>query len=312
MVQTWLITGCSSGFGEEFVRQLRAAGDNVIATGRNVEERLTHLKETGCAILELDVTSPEDVITAKINEAWEIYGSIDVIVNNAGFLAIGAFEDTRCVHLRPSDKNFVNLKTMARQADIEAAMKTMFYGPLNITRAALGKMRPLNKGTILYVSSYYSRHGAAAATPYCSAKFALAGAVESIAQEVSFFAPNVKLVSVEPGFFHTEVYNKAVCAKNRVPAYTEFMDITMSTLDEKFTNGPGDAKKGVARMIDIAKGTGCAEGKTVPVRLVLGSEAQETCRKVSQDALKIMDEWEEVANSTDRDNYVKPAAGKTQ
>ncbi|KAK7211229.1 hypothetical protein V2G26_018407 [Clonostachys chloroleuca] len=293
MVQTWLITGCSSGFGEEFVRQLRAAGDNVIATGRNVEERLTHLKETGCAILELDVTSPEDVITAKINEAWEIYGSIDVIVNNAGFLAIGAFEDTR-------------------QADIEAAMKTMFYGPLNITRAALGKMRPLKKGTILYVSSYYSRHGAAAATPYCSAKFALAGAVESIAQEVSFFAPNVKLVSVEPGFFHTEVYNKAVCAKNRVPAYTEFMDITMSTLDEKFTNGPGDAKKGVARMIDIAKGTGCAEGKTVPVRLVLGSEAQETCRKVSQDALKIMDEWEEVANSTDRDNYVKPAAGKTQ
>lgn len=101
MVQTWLITGCSSGFGEEFVRQLRAAGDNVIATGRNVEERLAHLKETGCAILELDVTSPEDVITAKINEAWEIYGGIDVIVNNAGFLAIGAFEDTLCVHPTP-------------------------------------------------------------------------------------------------------------------------------------------------------------------------------------------------------------------
>ncbi|CAH0022117.1 unnamed protein product [Clonostachys rhizophaga] len=293
MVQTWLITGCSSGFGEEFVRQLRAAGDNVIATGRNVEERLAHLKETGCAILELDVTSPEDVITSKINEAWEIYGGIDVLVNNAGFLAIGAFEDTR-------------------QEDIEAAMKTMFYGPLNITRAALGKMRPLNKGTILYVSSYYSRHGAAAATPYCSAKFALAGAVESIAHELSFFAPNVKLVSVEPGFFHTEVYNKAVCAKNRVPAYTEFMEVTMSTLHENFTNGPGDAKKGVARMIDIAKGTGCAEGKTVPVRLVLGSEAQETCRKVSQDALKIMDEWEEVANSTDRDDYVKPVAGKAE
>lgn len=91
--QTWLITGCSSGFGAEFVHQLRALGDNVIATGRNAETKLAHLKETGASILDLDVTAPEDVIAAKIEEAWSLFGGIDVVVNNAGYILSGAFEE---------------------------------------------------------------------------------------------------------------------------------------------------------------------------------------------------------------------------
>ncbi|KAK6224111.1 hypothetical protein LQW54_000258 [Pestalotiopsis sp. IQ-011] len=84
--RTWLITGCSSGFGELFVRQLRASGENVIATGRNAASRLTLLTETGASILDLDVSAPPDVIDAKVAEAWEIYpGGIDVVVNNAGY-----------------------------------------------------------------------------------------------------------------------------------------------------------------------------------------------------------------------------------
>lgn len=92
--QTWLITGCSSGFGELFVRQLRASGDNVIATGRNAETKLAHLKDTGAAILDLDVAAPEAEIQSKMNEAWEIYpGGIDVVVNNAGYILSAAFEE---------------------------------------------------------------------------------------------------------------------------------------------------------------------------------------------------------------------------
>lgn len=91
---TWLITGCSSGFGAEFVRQLRAQGDNVIATGRNAATKLVHLKETGASILDLDVTSSEDIIAAKVAEAWDLYpGGIDVVVNNAGYILSGAFEE---------------------------------------------------------------------------------------------------------------------------------------------------------------------------------------------------------------------------
>jgi NADP-dependent 3-hydroxy acid dehydrogenase YdfG len=97
MALTWFITGCSSGFGESFVRQLRAAGDNVIATGRNAETKLSHLEDTGAAILDLDVTAPSEIIKARIDEAWSIYDGIDVVVNNAGFILSGPFEEQRLV-----------------------------------------------------------------------------------------------------------------------------------------------------------------------------------------------------------------------
>lgn len=91
--QTWLITGCSSGFGAEFVHQLRALGDNAIATGRNAETKLAHLKATGASILDLDVAAPEDVIATKLEEAWSLYDGIDVVVNNAGYILSAAFEE---------------------------------------------------------------------------------------------------------------------------------------------------------------------------------------------------------------------------
>lgn len=94
MPQTWLITGCSSGFGELFVRQLRKAGDNVIATGRNSETKLAHLRETGATVMDLDVSAPAAEIEAKMAEAWNIYaGGIDVVVNNAGYILSGAVEE---------------------------------------------------------------------------------------------------------------------------------------------------------------------------------------------------------------------------
>lgn len=91
--QTWLITGCSSGFGELFVRQLTAQGDQVVATGRNAETRLAHLRETGATILDLDVTAPQAEIEKKFKEAWDAYGTIDVLVNNAGYIQCGALEE---------------------------------------------------------------------------------------------------------------------------------------------------------------------------------------------------------------------------
>lgn len=93
--QTWLITGCSSGFGAMFVRQLTAQGDQVIATGRNAERRLAHLKDTGAAILDLDVTAPQATLEQKFKEAWDIYGTVDVLVNNAGYIQCGALEEIK-------------------------------------------------------------------------------------------------------------------------------------------------------------------------------------------------------------------------
>lgn len=89
----WLVTGCSSGFGEEFVHQIVARGDKVIATGRNAESRLSHLKDIGAAILDLDITTSPESIKAKIQEAISIFGKIDILVNNAGFSMCALSED---------------------------------------------------------------------------------------------------------------------------------------------------------------------------------------------------------------------------
>lgn len=100
---TWLVTGCSSGFGEAFVHGILARGDRVIATGRQADIKLSHLKTTGASILDLDVTAPQAEIEAKIDEAWKLYeNGIDVVVNNAGYMQSGFVEDMTFVVERPS------------------------------------------------------------------------------------------------------------------------------------------------------------------------------------------------------------------
>lgn len=83
---TWLVTGCSSGFGEQFVHAILARGDKVIATGRNASVRFQHLAVTGAAILDLDVSAESEVVEQTVKIALGIYGGIDVLVNNAGYM----------------------------------------------------------------------------------------------------------------------------------------------------------------------------------------------------------------------------------
>ena len=94
---TWLVTGCSSGFGEQFVHSVLARGDKVIATGRRADQRLAHLKGTGAAILEIDVSAQEAEIQAKAQQALKIYDGIDVLVNNAGYVDLSFVEDYRYI-----------------------------------------------------------------------------------------------------------------------------------------------------------------------------------------------------------------------
>jgi NAD(P)-dependent dehydrogenase (short-subunit alcohol dehydrogenase family) len=95
----WIITGTSSGFGSEFVKQALARGDKVIATARTVS-KIAHMKEAGAAVLSLDVTAPQADLEAKAAEAIAIYGQIDVLVNNAAYVQFGTLEDLGCVSRR--------------------------------------------------------------------------------------------------------------------------------------------------------------------------------------------------------------------
>ena len=88
----WLVTGCSSGFGSEFIERILARGDKAIATARKTST-LVALKEKGAATLQLDVTDTQQNLNDIVRKAIDIYGRIDVLVNNAGRVVMGTWED---------------------------------------------------------------------------------------------------------------------------------------------------------------------------------------------------------------------------
>lgn len=74
------------------MRSILARGDHVIATGRDIL-KLQNLKEAGASILQLDITSAQQAINETVAQAISIYGKVDVLLNNAGYVSTGIFED---------------------------------------------------------------------------------------------------------------------------------------------------------------------------------------------------------------------------
>ena len=97
-MSTWLITGCSSGFGREIAKAALARGDHVIATARDAA-KIDDLKQLGAATLSLDITAGDVKVEKVIAEANKIYGTIDILVNNAGYILESAVEEARFVFI---------------------------------------------------------------------------------------------------------------------------------------------------------------------------------------------------------------------
>lgn len=93
--KTWLVTGCSSGFGEDLIYALLKRGEVAIATGRGDVSRLSALKEAGAHVYSLDVTAPAPDIKKIFAKILEDVGGIDVLVNNAGYVHGGLIEEMR-------------------------------------------------------------------------------------------------------------------------------------------------------------------------------------------------------------------------
>jgi len=91
----WLVTGCSSGFGEQFVSSVLERGDKIIATARNPKGRTEHLKQQGATVIEMDLLWDEERIQKAVDEAVKIHGRIDVLINNAGYASQCFFEESK-------------------------------------------------------------------------------------------------------------------------------------------------------------------------------------------------------------------------
>lgn len=142
-----------SGFGKELSLALLERGDNVISTTRARSlPKLVELKEKGAATLELDVTAPLSDLHKVAAKAVAIYGRIDVIVNNAGFVITGALEENTYVD-SSSLLPLFSLTLYFSPEQTYEQFNTNVFGGLNVARAFLPYMRPRKTGTIVWIGS---------------------------------------------------------------------------------------------------------------------------------------------------------------
>ncbi len=197
-MQTILITGTSSGYGLETARHFLANGWSVIATMRKPDRTLLPDHER-LQILPLDVTCAQS-IAAAIHAA----GPIDVLVNNAGIGAAGAFEATPMTHIR-------------------ALFDTNFFGTLSLCQAVIPQMRARRSGVIVNVTSTVTYAAMPLTAAYTASKHAIDGFTSALAHEVGHFGIRVKLVA--PGYGPTTRFaqNTDFNAEQLIPpAYATF------------------------------------------------------------------------------------------
>ena len=182
--KVWFITGAARGMGLEFARAVLAAGDSLVASGRDTDRLSTALgSSSNLLTVRLDVTRPVEA-EAAVKAAVDRLGRIDVLINNAASFFAGYFEE-----LTPEQMN--------------VQLQTSLVGPMNVTRAVLPVMRKQRSGHIIAMSSSAGLSGFEFGTAYAASKFGLEGFMESLGPEVAPFG--IHMTIVNPGFFRTEL-----------------------------------------------------------------------------------------------------------
>ncbi|MYX36914.1 MULTISPECIES: oxidoreductase [unclassified Streptomyces] len=275
MARTWLITGGSQGLGRALAVAALEAGDQVAVTSRRPEALagLAQAHPERLQSLALDVTSPSgarDVVAAVV----ERFGGLDVVVNNAGYATNGTVEDF------PED-------------EFRAQVEANLFGVVNVTRAALPVLRGRRSGHFVQISSIGGRVGGTPGlSAYQTAKFAVAGFSEVLANEV---APlGIKVTVVEPGGIRTGWAAGAALTSGPITAdYRQTVGLWGERLAAYSGHEPGDPARMARAIVDVV---GAEEP---PRRLLLGSDALEIALSAEEARLAEARTWADVSRSTD-------------
>ena len=183
--KVWFITGASSGIGLEISKSALASGYKVVATGRDTDKVSNAIgaSSDNLLVVKMDVSNPKEIETA-VKSAVDKFGTIDVLVNNAGNFYAGFFEELS-------------------QREIELQFAITLFGPMNVTRIVLPIMRKNRKGHVITISSTAGFSGNVYCSAYAASKFGVEGWMEALAMEVATFG--IKTTIVEPGFFRTNL-----------------------------------------------------------------------------------------------------------
>ncbi|WP_276089660.1 SDR family NAD(P)-dependent oxidoreductase [Pedobacter sp. JY14-1] len=247
-IRTWFITGASKGFGLSLVRQLLLAGQNVVATSRDVNALINAVGLAGPNFLPLEVDlANEDSVGCAMHKANAAFKRIDVVINNAGYGLGGSIEEL-------SDK------------ETRDCFEINVFGTLNVIRTVMPYMRAQLSGRIINISSIAGITATTGWAVYAATKFSVVGLSEVLAQDVAEFG--VKVTVVAPGAFRTSFLDSGSIrtAQHTIPEYTAVHQ-TQQLMLEKGGAQDGDPEKAASAIIDVAL------MENPPLYLLLGEDA---------------------------------------
>lgn len=268
----WFITGAGRGMGVDIAKAALAAGNKVVATGRNIERVTQSIGESAdLLVVKLDVNNPVEAEDA-VQAALERFDRIDVLVNNAGNFYAGFFEE-----LTPED--------------FRAQVETNLFGPVNVTRAVLPVMRAQRSGLVVQISSTAGINGGEFVSAYCASKFGVEGWIESLTPEVAPFG--IRTMLVEPGYFRTELLTpeSTSYAKPSIDDYAEKTRQTITAWNAMNGLQGGDPAKLATALIQLAS------QDEPPLRWAAGADAVKELERKAQLLLDQANAYRDLSSS---------------
>ena len=273
MPRTWLVTGSSRGFGREIAEAALKRGDRVLATARNPGQ-LDALAAYGDAVVPfaLDVTDSAGARRA-VDAAIRSFGSLDVVVNNAGYAASAAIEEM-------SEESFRD------------QIETNLFGVVNVTKAALPIFHQQRSGYFLQFSSIGGRVGGSPGLgAYQTAKFAVEGFSEVLNAEVRPLG--IKVTIVEPGGFRTDWGGSSMQTSPVGADYEDTVGTMNRFRESTVSTWRGDPKRAANILVDLV------ELDEPPLRLLLGEGAVTSADKSSRERAAEAERWAALSRSAD-------------
>ena len=274
--KVWFITGAGRGMGVDIAKAALAAGNAVVATGRNPERVREALGEApDLLVVRLDITDSAEA-QAAVRTAVDRFGRVDVLVNNAGNFIAGFFEEISPEQFRWQ-------------------IETNMFGPMNVTRAVLPVMRAQKSGLVVAISSTGGLIGQEFCTAYSASKFGIEGWIESLAPEVAPFG--IRTMVVEPGFFRTDLLTPESTnyAQSTIEDYAERTKQTVENWKAMNGKQGGDPAKLAKALVALS------DQDDPPVRWVAGADAVEAVEKKAQDLLAQVDAYRDVSSDLAHD-----------
>jgi NAD(P)-dependent dehydrogenase (short-subunit alcohol dehydrogenase family) len=285
MSKVWLVTGSASGLGREIAEAVLASGDRLLATARDPRQLNDLVERYGEQVFTatLDVAD-EAAAKAAVAKAVDIFGRLDVLVNNAGYGDTAPFEQVSSERFR-------------------ALIETNFFGVVSMTRAAIPTMRQQKSGWILQISSVGGRLATPGSASYHASKWAVGGFTEAVALEVASFG--VKVCTLEPGGMRTNWGNRAVADVPILLAeYEPSVGALVRTLATYWGHETSDPAK-VAQVI-----LHLATKEQLPSHLLLGSDAVQYAQAAEDKRESDAKAWLDVSVSTDAEGVQEQPALK--